>query len=90
MICSCHPDKTIVEKFALEMTRKDAEIEAMRVNHIGEFTAMVAKIKSLEAVLAAARDLIDLELSEDIPESFLTEWTALQFALKMYQEREIL
>ena len=43
---------------------------------------MHAELERLEQVLYAARDLIDLELSEEIPVSFTTEWAALKDALE--------
>ena len=39
------------------------------------------RIEKLEAVAVAARDILDLELTEEIPSSWLTEWLALQVAV---------
>ena len=39
------------------------------------------RIDKLDKLIAAARDLADLELSEDVPESWETEWEAFTAAL---------
>ena len=59
------------ETFTCGRCRSAKNIERMNV-----------EIEKLEQVLFAARDLIDLELSEEISTSFTTEWTALRDALE--------
>ena len=39
------------------------------------------RIDKLDKLIAAARDLADLELEDDIPESWGTEWLAFTAAL---------
>ena len=39
------------------------------------------RIDKLDKLIAAARDLADLELEDDIPESWKTEWIAFTAAL---------
>lgn len=57
-------------------------------NYADQIAALNAENARLTAVLVAARDLADLELSEQVPASWATEWAALTAALAAFRERE--
>lgn len=46
------------------------------------------RIFKMERLLAAARDILDLELEQDIPESFATEWAALAYAVQSLRDSD--
>lgn len=84
-------NEVLAQRFALAMTRKDEEIayldaEIKRLREQQGELFMAGQIARLRKVMSAARDLIDLELEEDVPVAFADEWESLASALSEYRE----
>lgn len=69
-------------RWALKMA---SDYEAFDISNpqsnFGDAACILAKeVKRLQKIEQAARNILDLELTEEIPSSWLTEWLELQAA----------